>query len=594
VVKLSKSRTPALPRVLGAIGALALACGLAQVAAADQAAQSSTASPPAAAQAPANPPKLLPPKLLVAIAVDQYSADLFAQYRQHYTGGLARLLTGAVFPSAYQSHAATETCPGHSTILTGVHPARSGIIANNWYDFSIARADKRVYCAEEESDPNSAASSPVVSAHHLRVPTLGERMKAAFPGSRNVAISAKDRAVMMMGGHDIDEAYWWQARGFSTLNGRTLADAALAENTSILAELHKGAPGLAVPAWCRPLARAVAAHPVASEFGETPPPLEVGIGNFPLTAEDPDSYRVSPRVDAATLDLAARLVGDMKLGKGSAPDMLSVSLSATDYIGHAYGTEGEEMCVQMHELDTSLGAFFARLDALGLDYAVVLTADHGGLDLPERLDEQAAPAAARAAKTLTAPALSDAIIRKLGLPAGTEKLVYGESAFGDYYVPHDLPADTRAHVIDTLVSLLKSSPQVEAVFTHAEIAASPMPTSGPQEWSLLQRARASFDADRSGDVFSVLKRTVVPIPEARIGYTATHGSPWDYDRRVPLLFWRKGLTGFEQPQPVDTVDIAPTLAALIGLAVPAGDFDGRCLDIDGGPGNSCVAKAPQP
>ena len=161
-------------------------------------------------------------------------------------------------------------------------------------------------------------------------------------------------------------------------------------------------------------------------------------------------------------------------------------------------------------------------------------------------------------------------------------------------MPHDLPADTRAKVIDTLVALLKASPQVEAVWTKAEIAASPMPTSGPQEWSLLQRARASFDADRSGDVFSVLKRTVVPIPEARIGYTATHGSPWDYDRRVPLLFWRKGLTGFEQPQPVDTVDIAPTLAALIGLSVPAGAFDGRCLDIDGGPGNSCGVKAPQP
>ena len=587
MVKLSKSRNPALPHLLGALGALALACGLTQAAVADQA-----TPPPAAAQAPANPPKLL-----VAIAVDQYSADLFAQYRQHYTGGLARLLSGAVFPSAYQSHAATETCPGHSTILTGVHPARSGIIANNWYDFSIERADKRVYCAEEESDPNSAASSPVVSAHHLRVPTLGERMKAAFPGSRNVAISAKDRAVMMMGGQTIDEAYWWQARGFSTLNGRSLADAALAENATILAELHKGAPGLAVPAWCRPLARNIAAHPVAADYGppQMPPePLLVGIGNFPLTAEDPDSYRVSPRVDAATLDLAAKLVADMKLGKGAAPDMLSISLSATDYIGHAYGTEGEEMCVQMHELDVSLGAFFARLDAMGLDYAVVLTADHGGLDLPERLDEQAAPDAARVAKALTAQALSNVIARQLALPAGTEKLVYGESAFGDYYVPHDLPADTRAKVIETLVALLKASPQVQVVWTKAEIAASPMPSGGPQEWTLLQRARASFDAERSGDVFSVLKRTVVPIPEARIGYTATHGSPWDYDRRVPLLFWRKGLTGFEQPQPVDTVDIAPTLAALIGLSVPAGEFDGRCLDIDGGPGNSCGVKAPQP
>jgi arylsulfatase A-like enzyme len=91
-------------------------------------------------------------------------------------------------------------------------------------------------------------------------------------------------------------------------------------------------------------------------------------------------------------------------------------------------------------------------------------------------------------------------------------------------------------------------------------------------------------------VVSLLKRAAVPIPMVRQGYTATHGSAWDYDRRVPLLFWRRGLAGLEQPAPVETVDIAPTLAALVGLKVPAGAFDGRCLDIDGGPADSCGAK----
>ena len=201
MVNQSRFLSPTTLRRL-ALGAAALTATMAAgLAGTLVAAAPAAADAPVAQAAPANPPKLL-----VAIAVDQYSADLFAQYRQHYTGGLARLLSGAVFPSAYQSHSATETCPGHSTILTGVHPSRSGIIANNWYDFTIARADKRVYCSEEESDPNSSSSLPVVSAHHLRVPTLGERMKQAFPGSRNVAVSAKDRAVRMMGGHDIDEA----------------------------------------------------------------------------------------------------------------------------------------------------------------------------------------------------------------------------------------------------------------------------------------------------------------------------------------------------------------------------------------------------
>src|SRR4028118_1028544 len=96
---------------------------------------------PAAAQQPN------PPKLIVAISIDQFSSDVFAEYRQHYTGGLRRLSQGVVFPSGFQGHAATETCPGHSTILTGSRPARTGIIANNWFNLGVQREDKNVYCS---------------------------------------------------------------------------------------------------------------------------------------------------------------------------------------------------------------------------------------------------------------------------------------------------------------------------------------------------------------------------------------------------------------------------------------------------------------
>ena len=89
----------------------------------------------------------------------------------------------------------------------------------------------------------------------------------------------------------------------------------------------------------------------------------------------------------------------------------------------------------------------------------------------------------------------------------------------------------------------------------------------------------------------LLDRAVVPIPKPGPGYTATHGSPWDYDRRVPIVFWRNGMAGFEQPSPVETVDIAPTLAAMVGLAVPAAEFDGRCLDLDAGPEDTCSTMA---
>ena len=524
-----------------------------------------------------------PPKLIVAISVDQYSADLFAQYRPHYRFGLARLQQGAVFPSGFQSHAATETCPGHSTLLTGDHPARTGIIANTWYEPGGPRGSKPIYCAEDDRNPDSTARNPVVSAYHLKVPTLGEYMKVADPHSRNVAISAKDRAVMMMGGHTIDAAYWWKGAGFVTLTGRDLAPSAVAENAAVTQTLKTGGPAFAAPAWCQPADHAVA----LGKKGNT------GQFRFALPAvgseaKAPDFFRISPRMDGATVDLAERLVDEMGLGKGGAPDILSVSLSATDYIGHATGTEGVEMCIQMAELDKNIGRLLDHLDAAGIDYMVVLSADHGGLDTPERLDEQALPRAVRVDPALTPDALSKTVAAKTGIKVDGP-LLLADAAFGDFYVNRAVPAAQRPAVIQTLVSTVKANPQVAAVFTADDLAKTPMPAGNPQDWTLKDRARASFDPARSGDVVILLDRAIVPIPEPMPGaYIATHGSAWDYDRRVPMLFWRKGLPAFEQPQPVETVDIAPTLAAILGLTLPDGTFDGRCLDLDGGSGNTCA------
>ncbi len=556
--------------------AVSFALGLA-LAATSLEARPAAAPQPAPAPATAEAPKT-PPRLIVAISVDQFSADLFAQYRQRYTQGFVRLMQGAVFPSGYQSHAATETCPGHSTLLTGDHPARTGIIANNWFDLGTARADKRVYCAEDENDPASSVKDPVVSAGHLKVPTLGEWMKRANPATRNVAVSAKDRAVMMMGGHDIDAAYWWKGSSFVSLRGRSLSAAAQAENADVTKLLAKGAPALVPPAWCGARDRAV---PVGKGA--------VGTGRFVLDKDKPDAFRASPRMDAATVDLANRLVDEMNLGKGAATDVLSVSLSATDYIGHANGTEGMEMCIQQAELDKSIGRLLAHLDARGIDYVVVLSADHGGFDMPERLDEQALPAATRVEKALDPRELGKAIAARTGISV-QGPLLYSDGPFGDYYINRSLDAAQKAQVMEALRATTRAHPQVAAAFTAAELGAASAPSGNPQDWTLLDRARASFDPQRSGDVVVLLKRAVVPISDPVAGaYVATHGSPWDYDRRVPMLFWRKGMAGLEQPSPVETVDIAPTLAALVGLKLPAGTFDGRCLDVDGSAGDSCGA-----
>ena len=530
---------------------------------------------PAPAQPAAEPDR---PQLVLAVSIDQLSADLFAQYREHFTGGFARLLSGAVFPSGFQSHAATETCPGHSTILTGAHPARNGIIANNWFNPSIARAEKKIYCSEDLSDPASTPNNPVVSAGLLKVPTLGELMKAASPATRNVAVSAKDRAVVMMGGHKIDAGYWWKGNAFTTFKGRELAPAAQRANAAAAALLAKGAPALKAPLWCGPRDRAVA-------IGNG----SVGTYRFPLPkGAKPDVLRVSPRMDVAMADLAIGLVDELKLGQGPATDILSVSLSANDYIGHALGTEGVEMCIQMNELDGTLGRLFAALDKRNIDYLVVLTADHGGHDAPERLRQQAMPGATRADKALMPAALGAEIGRRTGITAPQGPLIYGDGPFGDMYVNAAVTGDAKARVVNELVNLTRNHPQVAAVFTAAELAATPMPAGNPQDWTIKERARVSFMAERSGDVIVLLNRAVTPIPEPVPGaFVATHGSVWDYDRRVPMLFWRKGMTGFEQPNPVETVDIAPTLAAAIGLKVDDGAFDGRCLDLDAGTGNTC-------
>ncbi len=532
-------------------------------------------APPAPVVAEPAPP-LAPfptqaPKLIVAISVDQFSADLFAQYRNHFTGGMARLLTGAVFPSGYQSHAATETCPGHSTILTGYRPAHTGIIANNWVDQSVGRPDKIVYCSEDERVPGKSHTDYVVSDMHLKVPTLGERMKTADPRVRTVSVAGKDRAAVMMGGHKMDEIWWWDGKTYVSYAGRAVPPVVERTRKAVADLIAKPQAPLPLPGFCKPLDREITVG------GQT-----LGTGRFQRAAGDLAAFRVSPASDAAVLAMAAGFVQDMKLGQGPQTDILSVGLSATDYIGHALGTQGTEMCIQMAELDRSLAGFFEVLDATGVDYEVMLTADHGAHDMTERQQIRAMPMESHVSLEADTKAMSAAVAKQLGLPESPPVLMSAES---DVYINRALPPATRAKVLAEAKRRYEAQPQVAAALTREEIAATPWPKTPPETWTLKERARSSYDPERSGDLLVLLRSGVTTIEEPRPGYVETHGSPWDYDRRVPILFWRKGITGFEQPLSVETVDIAPTLAATIGLAIPG--VDGRCLDLDPGPADTC-------
>src|SRR5690349_3671708 len=206
-----------------------------------------------AAQAPA------PPKLLVVISIDQFSANLFDEYRPHFTEGIARIASGTVFHNGYQSHAMTETCPGHSTILTGDHPARTGIIGNTWVDQSVGRSDKSVYCAEDETQPGTSSIAYKVSPKHLLVPTLGELMKAKWLGSRTVAVSGKDRAAVMMSGQRPDQRWYWNGKTFDTdLAGAPVPQTVVKFRAALAAALAQPRPPLDAPAYCQGKAREIA------------------------------------------------------------------------------------------------------------------------------------------------------------------------------------------------------------------------------------------------------------------------------------------------------------------------------------------------
>ena len=541
-----------------------------------------------AAPAAALPPPFKP-KLIVMISVDQFSADLFAQHRGGFTGGLKRMQAGVVFPSGYQSHAATETCPGHSVILTGSYPAHTGMIGNGYWDNA---AKQQAYCIDDPDSP-SATGGPARGPGPLKATALGAWLKDADPRSRVWAVAGKDRAAVPMAGAKGDGVFWWNetAGGFTTYVPKgTAAKDRMTPVAGFNAALLKS--WLAAPPKWVLRNKGCAALDGKRRYGtvdfdhRVPPPGWTAPPKGTAFNEDKafeDWFRATPEFDRVILDLAMQVIADQQLGRRDATDLLAVGLSATDYVGHRYGSQGPEMCDQLAWLDARLGAFLARLDTLKVPYIVALTADHGGIDAAERAAEHGVPAeridTQAVLKTLTAEVQQAFALDYKVLDGDMNQIVITD--FGDP------DPDLRARIGAMVMARLKANPQVDAVFTRAEIAATPIPTgTSPERWSQRERLAASYDPARSGDIQVIWKQFAsFGVPGVNATYIAGHGSAWDYDRRVPILFWWPGATGFEQPLPVEVVDIAPTLAAVAGVKAPP--VDGHCLDIDAGPANSC-------
>ncbi|MBX9615606.1 MAG: alkaline phosphatase family protein [Caulobacteraceae bacterium] len=525
----------------------------------------------ARAQTPEPTTEASPPALIVTIVVDQFSADLFNQYRDRFTGGLKTLADqGLVYANGYQQHAMTETCPGHATVLTGLNPARAGIPANDWIDRTTGQ---EVYCLaapENTLAHGRNTDNGPVGPGQLTASTLGDWLKAVSPQSRVYAVSGKDRGAITLNGHQGDGAFWYTVGfGFTTyVEPGQAAEARLAP----VADLNG-----------RISARLQATPPSWTYSDETCRALEADwtVGGASFRATLPPQrllIDVSPQLDELTLEAAIELLDSRELGRRGVTDMLGVSLSATDRIGHTFGNQGPEMCDQMYRLDKALGVFLDRVAQVPGGALVVLTADHGGNDFPERQSTRGFSEAKRGDPALLGR-INAALREEFGLAVGP--LTQGGS--GVMVVGADniaLPQPLRGRIAAAAVEALRAEPTVAGAWTIEQALAAPAPAhdASPEELTLLERQRLGAVEGRSPDILLALQPGTTPGAGRAGLYVAGHGTPWNYDRRVPIIFWSPGGSGQERYLPIRTIDIAPTLARTIGLDTPE-DLDGRCLDL---------------
>ena len=524
----------------------------------------------------AAPPAKARPKLVVVISVDQLSAELMQTFGPELSGGIARLRKeGVFFTEAYHDHGFTETGPGHSVLLSGRFPANTGIVENRWIDRATG---KLVYCVE---DPAAKAlhAPGQASASNGRFlgEALGDWLQAQVPGSRVFAVSGKDRAAVLMAGRKPTGAFWFTGpAGFtsSTVYGERLPEWLLRYDRGL-------ADRIATDSWLWTKDQATPeGRSGAWTFGPQVlrngglPRLIQGAG-MPLDKGFETRFRRSPFLDAVTLEVAEALLDGEKLGRGPGTDLLAISFSATDYIGHSYGMLGTEMRDQIHRLDRALGRLLDRLRHQHPGAWVVLSADHGGLDLPEVLGEQGFPVRRLLAEPFMAALQTDLrtafkVDRDLLLPTPEPNTIYLNETAVKTANLH------RGDVLLRVQAWLRARPEVADAFTAEELMATdPVATGSPRDSSLRVLLRRSFRPERSGDILVAVKPFVV-FGTPPTDYPTGHGTPNAYDRRVPLIFWGPWKAG-ERREPVRTVDLAPTLAKELGLQ--PGPVDGKVLDL---------------
>ena len=332
------------------------------------------------------------PKLVLVVAIDQMRFDYLTRFAPLYTGGLKRLSErGAVFSNARYRHAATETGPGHSVLLSGRHPSHSGIVANEWWDPYLKKA---INVVDDPFYPPVGGEGRSASPVNALGFTVGDVLKLRNVHSRVVGVSLKDRSAILMAGRRGDAAYWYEVPGGNFITSTYYAK----EAPSWLTQWNR----LRLPdqyagkKWHRLLEseelykKYAGLDAINGEWDRQDTMFPHAIRGNPPDNRYYDDFRRTPFADEVTLSIALEAMTQHQLGQDEHTDIFAVGFSATDVIGHTYGPESQEVMDQMLRLDSLLGKLFAQIDAtVGLaNTLVVLSADHGALPLVENLQKQ--------------------------------------------------------------------------------------------------------------------------------------------------------------------------------------------------------------
>lgn len=488
-------------------------------------------------------------RLVAFLVIDQFRADYLTRFKSQFKPGGFRYLMekGAYFPFARQDLLQAKTGPGHAALLTGAYPARSGIPLNEWYD---SERGKSLRCVEDTSGGRG------VSPRNLLSTTVGDELKNAGYPSRVISIAYKDYAAILLGGQHPDFCLWfdatsgkWASSLHYTKDGKLPAWAA--ELNTEMEKQKKSIPPLILPK-------------TSSGFS-LPDTLFVPLAEI-------SKYNVRDAYTELSLtELAAeKAVRSLKLGHGKATDFIAISFSSHDRLGHTYSPNSQEMENMTVAEDQVLSRFFGFLDKNvpgGLkDVLVVLTADHGIPPNPEWLQSQGVPAGRIDTKDLV-QRIENRLNKKFGNPK-QGSWVASSIAFNFFMNPHVI---TKTPVDHSLIeqeakAAVENTPGIFKAFTATDYRNRKLPP-GPFERQILR----SYFPGRSGDL------VLIPLPFHFDGKTTVdHMSAYPYDQSIPLIFAGPHIKSGTYATQAESVDIAPTLAWLLGT-VPPTMSEGRVL-----------------